>query len=138
MIDAARLRQLPHVIAVATIRHTERRETAERGSCKAQGIQMTCVDENYWRTIAPYLETGRLIDASDMAEQAKVCVLPRDVRNELFGPEDPLGKTITVRGYPYTVVGTLGELKILKFRGPSLFRCHFHRITSGISGSSCL
>lgn len=108
MIDAARLRQLPNVIAVASIRHTERREKAERGSFKAQEIQITCVDENYWLTIAPYLETGRLIDASDVAKQAKVCVLPRDVRSELFGPEDSLGKTVTVRGYPYTVIGTLG------------------------------
>ncbi|MHB8204592.1 MAG: ABC transporter permease [Desulfomonilaceae bacterium] len=106
--DAERLRKLPHVINVAPIRYTARKEKATHGSYKANGIQMTCVDQNYWDTISPYLETGRLIDANDVARRAKVCVLAGEMVKELFGGADPLGKTVTVRSYPYTVIGTLG------------------------------
>lgn len=106
--DAEILRKIPHVINVAPIRHTNRKEKVMHGAKKAQEVQVTCVDQHYWDTISPYLESGRLIDANDVARQAKVCVLPGQLIKELFGGEDPLGKTVTVRSYPYTVVGALG------------------------------
>ncbi len=106
--DAERLRKIPHVINVAPIRHTDRKQKAFHGNNKAQQIQVTCVDEHYWDTISPYLESGRLIDASDVARQAKVCVLSGEMVKELFGEENPLGKEVIVRSYPYTVIGTLG------------------------------
>ncbi|MGO8881906.1 MAG: ABC transporter permease [Desulfomonilaceae bacterium] len=106
--DAMRLRMLPHVEDVAPIRNTDRREKASQGSHKAEAIQVTCVDQHYWATISPYLETGRLIDADDVTRQAKVCVISGQMVTELFGGASPLGKAVTVRGYPYTVIGTLG------------------------------
>jgi len=109
--DADRLRQLPDVVNVAPIRHTDRREKASYGNNKANAIQITCVDQNYWDTISPYLETGRLIDANDVARRSTVCVLPSTMVNELFAGADPLGKTVTIKSYPYTVIGTLGGPK---------------------------
>ena len=106
--DAMRLRMLPHVEDVAPIRNTDRQEKASQGSHKAETIQVTCVDQHYWATISPYVETGRLIDADDVTRQAKVCVISGQMVTELFGGANPLGKAVTVRGYPYTVIGTLG------------------------------
>ena len=106
--DANLLRQLPNLIAVAPVRHTDRTEKAQHGITETQVVQVTCVDGNYWNTISPYLDRGRLIDDNDVARQSRVCVLSNVMERELFGGGDPLGKTVTLRGYPYTVIGTLG------------------------------
>ncbi|MGC8658414.1 MAG: ABC transporter permease [Desulfomonilaceae bacterium] len=106
--DAGRLRKLPHVVDVAPIRNTDRILKAWQGNNKAEGVQVTCVDPHYWNTISPYLETGRLIDATDMARYAKVCVISGQMVKELFGGVNPIGKQLMVAGYPYSVVGTLG------------------------------
>ena len=106
--DAVRLRKLPHVVGVAPIRNTDRRGEASQGNKKAEAIQVTCVDQHYWDTISPYLEAGRLIDANDVARQAKVCVISTQMVKELFGGATPLGKEVSVIGYPYEVIGTLG------------------------------
>ncbi|MBI5252332.1 MAG: ABC transporter permease [Desulfomonile tiedjei] len=108
--DAERLRKLPHVMLVAPIRFTERNLKASQGheATEARELQMTCVDENYWETISPHLHRGRLIDASDVAKRSAVCVLHEELVPEIFGITDPLGKTVYVGSYTYTVIGILG------------------------------
>ena len=56
------------------------------------------------------VEGGRAITAADCAEKRRVCVLGASVRKQLFeGRRDVLGAAVSVQGYPYRVIGLMGE-----------------------------
>jgi putative ABC transport system permease protein len=58
---------------------------------------------------------GSLWQELDETLKTKVCVIGNTTRDKLFGPGvDPIGQTIRIGSFPYTVVGLLGE------RGASL------------------
>ncbi|MDH3254631.1 MAG: ABC transporter permease [Acidobacteriota bacterium] len=53
------------------------------------------------------LETGRFFSPSEVDHSALVAVIGSDVRDELFGRLDPIGRKFTVGGNPLKVVGLL-------------------------------
>jgi len=53
------------------------------------------------------LVSGRFIVQSDMDTYAKVAVLGANVRQDLFGDDDPVGLRIAVNGVSYDVIGLL-------------------------------
>ena len=55
------------------------------------------------RTVAE----GRFLSAQDVRSGAAVTVLAPTTAQELFGPRDPVGRTVDVNGMPLTVVGVL-------------------------------
>jgi putative ABC transport system permease protein len=50
---------------------------------------------------------GRFLNAIDVAEKRRALVLGHAIAGELFGDDDPVGKTVLVDGLPFTVVGIL-------------------------------
>ena len=52
------------------------------------------------------LEKGRDLLSQDVADRSMVCVLGSYVADTLFQYADPVGKTVTVNGWPLLVVGT--------------------------------
>ena len=54
------------------------------------------------------LEAGEMFSDADMRAGNRVAVLGQTVVKNLFGDEDPVGKTIRVRQNPFLVVGVLG------------------------------
>jgi putative ABC transport system permease protein len=52
---------------------------------------------------------GRGIDADDVATRARVCVVNRDLYRQLYGNDDPTGKTIRTLGTTFQVVGEFEE-----------------------------
>ena len=52
---------------------------------------------------------GRGISALDVENEAYVCVIDQDTADALFPGENPVGKTITLSGTSYTVIGLEGE-----------------------------
>ena len=66
------------------------------------GSTPSIFDIREWR-----LENGRLFLESEAKIGAKVVVLGATVAKNLFGEEDPIGKTIRIRNVPMEVVGTL-------------------------------
>jgi putative ABC transport system permease protein len=53
---------------------------------------------------------GRFIDSGDEADAAAVVVLGPDTATELFGIQDPVGRTVTYNGTQLEVIGVLEEL----------------------------
>ena len=53
------------------------------------------------------LDRGSCFTAQDVATSANVCVLGRSVAEQLFGEEDPIGKSIRLRDQPFRVLGVL-------------------------------
>ncbi|HEX7190399.1 MAG TPA: ABC transporter permease [Thermoanaerobaculia bacterium] len=53
------------------------------------------------------IDQGAPFTQDDVDHAAAVCVLGRTVRDQLFGPEDPIGKVIRVKTLPMKVVATM-------------------------------
>lgn len=67
----------------------------------------TGTDNRYFEIKDWPLDYGRNFSESDIKNAAKVTVLGRTVVTELFGDVDPLGKTVRIKGMPFTVIGVL-------------------------------
>jgi putative ABC transport system permease protein len=50
---------------------------------------------------------GRFINPSDQEEKRRVVFLGNEMAKDIFGPEDPLGKTILINNSPFTVIGVM-------------------------------
>jgi putative ABC transport system permease protein len=56
-----------------------------------------------------HADRGRFITDADVAGAARVVVLGTERAREFFGSDDPLGKTLTMNGTGYQVVGVMEE-----------------------------
>ncbi len=93
-------------------------EIADMTRCEAPPIKIVCasdekildlqvklVDPGFFRMYSFPLLQG---DASTALNQPSSVVLTRDVARRFFGNDDPMGKTVTIRGsYPVTVTGVI-------------------------------
>lgn len=61
------------------------------------------------------VERGRFISDTDVSGSTRVVVLGTDRAREFFATDNPLGKTITINGAGYLVVGVMEE-KVFYFR----------------------
>lgn len=50
---------------------------------------------------------GRFLDAMDQQEKRRVLFIGSEIAREVFGEENPIGKTCELDGLPFTVVGVL-------------------------------
>jgi len=57
------------------------------------------------------IESGRWFGEVDEEHRSSVVLLCADVREELFGNNDPLGKEVNIEGQLFTVIGTVQRLK---------------------------
>lgn len=64
-------------------------------------------NEVYFKTNTSLLKSGRAINILDLNSKNQVAVLGSNVVQELFYGVNPVGKTVTVNGTDYTVIGTL-------------------------------
>lgn len=60
------------------------------------------------------LESGRMVGELDSAEARLVVVIGSVVQRELFGNEDPIGRTVHIRGTPFRVIGVLKHYELLQ------------------------
>lgn len=66
---------------------------------------------------------GRFINAADMREQRRVVFLGDEIAKQLFGEDDPVGRTVEVDDLPYTVVGVMQpKLQTSMSNGPDAER----------------
>jgi putative ABC transport system permease protein len=54
-----------------------------------------------------HLEQGRLMSEDDEAQGTRVVILGADSNRQLFPGKPSLGQTVSIAGYPYTVIGIL-------------------------------
>ena len=55
------------------------------------------------------VKEGRFFTEDELRSWAKVCVIGKTVKDELFGNEDPIGKEIKIRNMRFTVIGIMEE-----------------------------
>ena len=79
----------------------------KRGSNKLGGVRIHGGTANMAEINNLDLEAGRFYIPSEERRSALVAVIGSDVRDELFGKLDPIGRTITVANQPVRVIGLL-------------------------------
>jgi putative ABC transport system permease protein len=71
-------------------------------------------------------EKGRFIDPEDMADRKRVCFIGDVVSTDLFGTEEPVGKTVFIDSVPFTVIGVMRtKLQSSNYNGQRDERCAF-------------
>ncbi|MGB0561006.1 MAG: ABC transporter permease [Spirulinaceae cyanobacterium] len=65
------------------------------------------VSQEYLRTKGIRLLQGRFLNADDFRQFRAVGVIDQTVAEQLFAPENPLGKQLTVEGDTYTIIGVM-------------------------------
>lgn len=70
-------------------------------------VQVYGVNENYLENTGTEIEEGRNFTVFDIENNNKVCLVGSDFMKKLFKNEDPIGKTISVRGVRFKIIGVL-------------------------------
>jgi putative ABC transport system permease protein len=115
--DAEAIRRTcPAVQAVAPLNFVEARlryRDAESRFTNVIGTTPDFLVTNSWA-----IQNGRFFTETEVEHRSTVCVLGKDQIEALFPHSNPIGKSIYIGGYPYTVVGQVEERG--KFIGMSL------------------
>ncbi|MGA9117836.1 MAG: ABC transporter permease [Bacteroidota bacterium] len=96
-------RQATLIDAVAPVIGTTRRVSYRDNSVESAFISGTT--NQYLTASGGEIADGRFFTAQESAGGRPVCTVGASIVETLFPTEDPIGKTIRVAGYPYTIVG---------------------------------
>jgi putative ABC transport system permease protein len=83
------------------------RATTKRGAQTLAGVQVQGTTSNMAEVNNFDLEAGRSFTLTEEQHSAAVAVIGSDVRDELFGKLDPIGRTMRVGDVPVRVIGLL-------------------------------
>jgi putative ABC transport system permease protein len=72
-------------------------------------IQIWAVDENFLQTSGYSLAQGRGFSTNELKDAASVAIIGQDVKEKLFGKENPIGQVIQVRNARFRIIGLTGE-----------------------------
>lgn len=70
-------------------------------------VQVYGINENYLENTGTEIDRGRNFTIFDIENNNKVCLLGSDFLKNLFKNEDPLNKTVSIRGVRFKVIGIL-------------------------------
>lgn len=70
-------------------------------------VQVYGVNENYLENTGTEIGKGRNFTIFDIQNNNKVCLIGSDFEKNLFKNEDPINKTISIRGVKFKVIGLL-------------------------------
>jgi len=101
---------LPHVKGIAPVRFVE--AAILLGNKESTG-RVVGTDESYEWVTNFHPGEGRFITALDVAEAKRVCVIGSEIRSELFGYRNPIGRRIKI-GDTWFVVSGVMESKTVK------------------------
>lgn len=94
---------LPLVISVSD--KTSARNVKYKNNIAQRFIELIGGDEGTIKTENTFIEDGRNISKDDIHSNRNVCILGNDILNRLFPFENPINKTIQIRGLDYIVIG---------------------------------
>jgi putative ABC transport system permease protein len=115
--DAEAIRRTcPAVKAVAPLNFVDARLRYREAESRFTTVVGTTPDFLVTNTWA--IAVGRFFTETEVEHRSTVCVLGKDHIEALFAHVNPIGKTIYIGGYPYTVIGQVEERG--KFIGMSL------------------
>lgn len=99
--------QFPFTKTAISFRATSAAEVKFESLKTDPEVQVYGVNEHYLNNTGSEIELGRELTVFDIQNNNKVCLIGSDFLKELFKNEDPINKTISVRGVKFRVVGVL-------------------------------
>ena len=97
--------QLSGCTIVPSVMHTKNLQHNKRHVTGAKVVGTTAA----YPLIKPMHLEGRFFNAGDVAVSANVVVVARGIAREIFGYEDPIGKSLLVGDDAYRVIGVIGD-----------------------------
>jgi len=76
---------------------------------------------NYFNNREVTIQRGRLLDESDVRAARNVVVLGSEIVDDLFGPQNPIGKRVKIGSRSYEVIGTLESIGTQFFQNADEF-----------------
>jgi putative ABC transport system permease protein len=86
---------------------SENQVEGEAGTKSSQYIQVSGVSEDLFKIRDYRVAEGRLFSSEEITHGMPVAVIGKDVADSFFTNVDPLGKTLRLAGFPFTVVGVI-------------------------------
>lgn len=83
------------------------RQTAKSGSRKLNRVRVQGGTANMAEISNLDLEVGRFFTSAENTHSAPVTIIGTDVRDEVFGKLDPIGRTLWIGDHPFKVIGLL-------------------------------
>jgi putative ABC transport system permease protein len=84
-----------------------RRDTVKRGAKKLTRVRVQGATPNMAEISNIDLEAGRFFTPAENSHSSQVTIIGTDVRDEIFGKLDPIGRTMTIGDHPFKVIGLL-------------------------------
>lgn len=79
-----------------------------------EGASLYGVDEDYFTVAGYVVSKGRLFLERDFLEGKKVVIIDNTVAKSIYGEENPIGKSIEIKGDVYVVIGVVEETNEFK------------------------
>jgi len=104
--DARAMAELPSIEAVAPVQPGSSQIIYGSNNWNTQvyGTTPSYLDVRDWD-----IQSGAVFGDAEMRSATRVAILGQTVVQQLFGDEDPVGKTIRIRNSPFVVIGVLGR-----------------------------
>ncbi|MGD8817584.1 MAG: ABC transporter permease, partial [Acidobacteriota bacterium] len=74
-------------------------------------VEFRSISGDYFPTMGMSLRAGRTVDANDNRQSAPAAVVNRSLAQAAWSGEDPLGRTITIFGNTWSVVGVVSDVR---------------------------
>jgi putative ABC transport system permease protein len=102
--DAQAIAELPSVAGVAPTQWGNAQVVygASNWNTQVMGVTPSYLDVREWRLVA-----GQPFTDADQRTVARVALVGQTVVRQVFGDEDPVGKTLRIRNSPYVVLGVM-------------------------------
>jgi putative ABC transport system permease protein len=105
--DAEAVRQQLSVPALVGVEsYSSGRARSQRGD-EVEGVWLTAASPEFFRIREMDVERGRLFGIHEDEAGMPVVVLGSETAETLFGPLDPLGRTVRINNVPFEVIGVL-------------------------------
>jgi len=104
--DYEAIRQRCHACAMIGVNENSR-QTVKNGSRKLSRVRIQGGTANMAEINNLDLDTGRFFTPSENAHADLVTIIGTDVRDEVFGKLDPIGRTLWISDHPFRVIGLL-------------------------------
>ena len=104
-----RLSEIKNAESVSLFRKRQDYDGVFHLSDSLSGGYIYGIEPNYFSTVGLIVNRGRGFSQDDIQKFRKVCVLDNNSTDSLFQGENPVGKTVEIKGEPFEVVGVVEE-----------------------------
>ena len=106
LADMEAARTIPNVAAVAGLADMPM-TVIVRGQARA--VRLIGVTEGYQQIRRLLVLRGRYFDPEDMQASSKVCLITRELAEQAFGVDNPMGRSLRMGELTFTVIGVFHE-----------------------------